>query len=172
VPVYAKGIMSNAESAETAANPAPVYADGAETWTVSGRPCGPVFEGLTPEERAAGHTFVTLYPSMFVVAHVDYVRAMMLTPVTVEETRLTALWLFPPETLARPGFDLADVVDFATTVVAEDAAACEMNQRGLHSPAYTAGRLMPQEFDIARFHRWVVTRLGADAKGLGLEGTT
>jgi Rieske 2Fe-2S family protein len=109
---------------------------------------------------------------MFVVAHVDYVRAMMLTPVSTEETRLTALWLFTPETLARPDFDLADVVDFASTVVAEDAAACEMNQRGLKSPAYTTGRLMPQEFDIARFHRWVVSRLGTEAAGLGLEGTT
>jgi Rieske 2Fe-2S family protein len=109
---------------------------------------------------------------MFVVAHVDYVRAMMLTPVSTEETRLTALWLFTPETLARPGFDLADVVDFASTVVAEDAAACEMNQRGLHSPAYSTGRLMPQEFDIARFHGWVAARLGDEAKGLGMERTS
>jgi Rieske 2Fe-2S family protein len=165
VPVYAKGIMSHAESAETAANPGPVYADGAENWTVSGRPCGPVFESLTAAERAEGHRFVTTYPGSFVVAHVDYVRAMTLTPISPEETRLKAEWLFLPETLARPDFDMADVVDFASTVIAEDAAACEMNQRGLRSPAYVAGRLMPQEFDIARFHRWVLDRVGADVPG-------
>lgn len=165
VPVYAKGIMSPAESAETAAAPGPVYADGAETWTVSGLPCGPAFDGLTEAERAEGHRFVTMYPGMFVVAHVDYVRAMTLTPVSPEETRLTTEWLFLPETLARPGFDLSDVVDFAATVIAEDAAACEMNQRGLRSPAYRSGRLMPQEFDIARFHRWVMERLDAVGEG-------
>jgi glycine betaine catabolism A len=172
VPAYARGIMSSAESPETAGRPGPVYADGAETWTVSGRPCGPPFEGLTAEERAAGHIFVTLYPAMFVVAHIDHVRAVMLTPVSTERTQLTALWLFPPATLARPGFDLGDVIGFASTVIAEDSAVCEMNQRGLRSPAYTSGRLMPQEFDIARFHRWVTDRLGAEAACVRPEGKT
>jgi Rieske 2Fe-2S family protein len=34
-----------------------------------------------------------------------------------------------------------------------------MNQRGLASPAFGRGTLMPQEFDIARFHAWVLDRL-------------
>ncbi|NDH24988.1 MAG: aromatic ring-hydroxylating dioxygenase subunit alpha, partial [Rhodobacteraceae bacterium] len=37
--------------------------------------------------------------------------------------------------------------------------AAEMNQRGLRSPRFDAGRLMPQEFYIHNFHDWVRQRL-------------
>jgi Rieske 2Fe-2S family protein len=74
-------------------------------------------------------------------------------------TRLRAEWLFLPETREAPDFDLSNVVDFAATVMAEDGAACEMNQRGLRSSRFKRGTLMPQEFDILRFHQWVTARL-------------
>ena len=67
---------------------------------------------------------------MYVVAHVDYVRAVTVRPISPELTELTAEWLFPAETLAAPGFDLSNVVDFAATVIREDGDASEMNQRG------------------------------------------
>ena len=77
---------------------------------------------------------------MYVVAHVDYVRSVRLTPLGPERTRLIAEWLFPPETLAQPGFDAADVAAFAKIVMEQDGAASEMNQRGLRSPAYPTRR--------------------------------
>ncbi len=161
VPLYSKGVM--------AANEAPGWApgmpagtalrDGAQTWTVSGRPCGPEFPGLSDSQRAAGMHFVTIWPTMFVCAHVDYARVITVVPEGPERTRLTAEWLFPRATLEAPGFDLADVVEFAATVLREDGEACEMNQRGLRSDAYQAGRLMPQEYEIHRFHQWLHARL-------------
>ena len=162
VPVYRQGIMSPSEAQAWTPDdpPQPALNPGGRSWTMSGNPCGPEFPGLTAQERANGHTFVTLYPTMFVVAHVDYVRAVSLTPLGPEQTRLVAEWLFLPETLSRPGFDLAEVTDFATMVLMQDAAACEMNQRGLKSARYRRGRLMPQEFDIHRFHNWVLARTG------------
>jgi Rieske 2Fe-2S family protein len=166
VPAYRKGIMTAKEAPDwtPGAPTPPVLKDGARTWTVSGQPCGPEFPDLTPEERAAGHTFVTLLPSMFVVAHVDYVRAVSLTPLGPELTGLRAEWLFAPETLAQPGFDMAGVTDFATTVLRQDAAACEMNQRGLHSDRFRCSRLMPQEFDIHNFHSWVRARMAPQTR--------
>jgi len=160
VPVYGMGIMSPEETGGAPVE-GPVFAGGADTWTVDGRACGRMFPRLTPEERAAGHVFVTTYPSSFIVAHVDHVRVMSLEPLEPERTRLRAEWLFPGETLSAPGFDLANVVDFASRVIAEDGAACEMNQRGLRSSRFGRGRLMPQEFEIARFHDWVRARLDA-----------
>lgn len=158
VPVYRQGVMSAAEtSAPGAAGPA--LEPGTQSWTVDGRPCGPEFPDLSAAERAAGHTFVTIYPGVFLVAHVDYLRIVSLTPLAPERTRLRAEWLFAPETLAAPGFDLGNVVEFAATVLAEDGAACEMNQRGLRTPGFRAGRLMPQEFEIRAFHDWVLSRL-------------
>ncbi len=68
---------------------------------------------------------------MFIVAHVDYVRAVSLRPLGPETTELKAEWLFPQETLNAPDFDLGNVVDFASMVIRQDGEACEMNQRGL-----------------------------------------
>ncbi|MGZ9811409.1 aromatic ring-hydroxylating oxygenase subunit alpha [Pseudoroseicyclus sp. H15] len=161
VPVYKHGVMAEAERSD--GGPAhTALKQGAQTWTETGAPCGPVFPGLSAEERAEGYRFVTIWPSAFVVAHVDYVRLVRLTPVSPTETKLTADWLFSEETLAQPGFDAAGVARFATQVLQEDAAACEMNQRGLASPAYQRGRLMPQEYEIAAFHAWVQRRLNRD----------
>ena len=157
VPIYRQGVMAANETPGWAAGaPAgPVLKHGARSWTMSGAPCGPEFPRLTAEERDRVFTFVTIYPTMFVVAHVDYVRAVTVTALGPECTRLTAEWLFSPETLAQPGFDAAEVARFATLVLDQDGAACEMNQRGLRSGKFERGRLMPQEFDILKFHNWV-----------------
>jgi Rieske 2Fe-2S family protein len=163
VPIYRKGIMSASEAAGWTPEAArgPNLKPGAESWTMTGAPCGPTFPDLTPEQRQDGYTFVTLYPTAFIVAHVDYVRAVRLEPLGPEQTRLTAEWYFPPETLAQPGFDAAEVAAFAKIVLEQDSLAVEMNQRGIRSPAYDRGRLMPEEFDIRRFHSWVLTEMGA-----------
>jgi Rieske 2Fe-2S family protein len=165
VPLYGRGIMSAPEapgwtpSQPRSSNLKP----GAESWTMTGAPCGPVFPDLTAEERQNGYNFVTVYPTLYVVAHVDYVRSVRLEPLGPERTRLTAEWHFPAETLAQPGFDAAEVAAFAKIVLEQDGDAAEMNQRGLRSPAHDRGRLMPQEFDIARFHDWVLTEMEATA---------
>lgn len=158
VPVYARGYMAPNEAPDwDPQSPAPsrTLREGVESWTVDGKPCGPVFPTLTPTQRDEGHRFVTLLPSLFIVAHVDYVRAVSLRPIGPDQTELRAEWLFMPETLAAPDFDLDNVTAFATTVLMQDAAACEMNQRGLASSRYRHGTLMPQEFDVHRFQQWV-----------------
>jgi Rieske 2Fe-2S family protein len=157
VPIYRHGVMSPGE--RPSADVAQALRPGAVTWTPDGQPCGPVFADLTDAERVAGHTFVTLYPTVYIVAHVDYVRSVRLEPLGPEATRLTAAWLFPPATLAQPGFDAGRVAAFAQRVLDQDADAAEMNQRGLRSPAHGEGTLMPEEFDIRRFHLWVLDRI-------------
>jgi glycine betaine catabolism A len=164
VPVYGKGVMGVSEALGwTPDDPVgPALKAGAESWTMDGKPCGPAFPGLTEAERRAGYSFVTMWPSAYVVAHVDYVRSVRIVPLGPERTRLVAEWHFPDETLAQPGFDAARVAEFARTVMAQDGAASEMNQRGVRSPAFTSARLMPEEYEIHRFHQWVLA---------GMEGT-
>lgn len=161
VPVYRHGIMAANEapgwSPETP--PGPALKPGAESWTMSGATCGPVFPGLTAEERAAGFTFVTLWPSLYVVAHADYVRAVRIVPHSPNCTRLCAEWYFPPETLTRPDFDASEVAAFAKIVMRQDGDASEMNQRGIASPAFAGARLMPEEYEVHRFHRWVLKEM-------------
>ena len=165
VPVYRTGVMGASE----APGWTPVQMQsrnlkpGAESWTLSGAPCGPVFPGLTQGERDAGHTFVTLWPSVWVVAHVDYVRSVRVEPLGPKRMRLVAEWHFAAETLAQPGFDAAEVAAFARIVMGQDGAASEMNQCGMHSPAFKAARLMPEEFGIYRFQQWVLALMEAPA---------
>jgi Rieske 2Fe-2S family protein len=162
VPVYKQGIMGHEEAADwTPATPMPArnLKPGAKTWTNSGQPCGPEFPRLTDAERNAGYLFVTLLPTMFIVAHVDYVRAVSLRPLGPETTELKAEWLFPEETLKAPGFDMSDVVDFASTVIRQDGEACELNQRGLRSSKFTHGTLVPQEYAIFQVHEWIRRQL-------------
>ena len=163
VPIYGRGIMGQTEAPgwtpEEAARPN--LRQGAESWTTDGLACGPVFAGLTDGEQQAGHSFVTLWPSAYVVAHVDYVRSVRIVPMGPEQTRLIAEWHFPAETLAQPGFDAGKVAAFAKVVIGQDGAASEMNQRGMRSPAFKAARLMPEEYEIHRFHQWVLAEMKA-----------
>ncbi len=163
VPLYSKGIMGQSEAlgwtpdTPAARNLRP----GAESWTPTGAPCGPVFPDLTMAEREAGYHFVTIWPTVYIVAHVDYVRSVRIEPLSPEKTRLTAEWYFPAETLAQPGFDAAEVAAFPKLVMEQDGAAAEMNQRGIRSPSYAGGRLMPEEYEIHRFHQWLLAEMEA-----------
>lgn len=161
VPVYGLGVMGQRERSDwTPDEPyQPPLREGATTWTADGRPCGPEFAGLSPRERQNGFNFVTLYPAMFAVAHVDYVRAVYFEPTGPETTRLTAEWYFPQETLDQPGFDAAKVAAFAKIVMAQDAGAAELNQAGIRSPAYRHGTLMPEEYAIHEFHGWILRQM-------------
>jgi Rieske 2Fe-2S family protein len=126
---------------------------------MDGQAHGVTFQGLSDEERRAGQSFVTSLPSMYVVAHVDYVRVVRLRPLGPEQTELVAEWLFPPETLADAAFDPANIVEFATLVMEQDAEACALNQRGLRSLRHDKGVLMPEEYIVKSFHDWVRAEL-------------
>jgi Rieske 2Fe-2S family protein len=60
-----------------------------------------------------------------------------------------------PEALAAPDTDLENIVGFGVRVLEEDAAVCEINQKGLRARPHEAGVLMPEEYDLHRFHDWV-----------------
>ena len=98
-------------------------------------------------------------PSMFIVAHVDYVRVMRVLPLGVDETEIQAEWLFSEETLADKNADIEKHAAFAIQVMDEDAAACELNQQGLSSIQHKQGVLMAEEYAVYEFQQWVRARL-------------
>lgn len=157
VPIYGRGIMGASEALDWRPEDPrqPSLRAGAWSWTADGALCGPAFPGLSEEERQAGYSFVTLWPSTYVVAHPDYVRSVRIVPLAAERTRLIAEWHFSSATLAQPGFDAARIAAFAMRVLQQDGEASEMNQRGMRSPAFRAARLMPEEYEIHRFQNWV-----------------
>ena len=162
VPIYNRAIMMERDDPNWASHGStedPKFKgglrEGARTWSMDGEVHGPELPGLSDRDRAAGHTYVMNLPTFFAVGHVDYVRTVRLRPLGPEQTELRAEWLFSPEALADPAFDLANIVDFATLVMEQDATACELNQRGLHSLRHEAGVLMPEEYAVHQFHQWV-----------------
>jgi Rieske 2Fe-2S family protein len=132
---------------------------GAESWSMDGRPAGVPFPGLSEADRKAGHLYMTSVPSVFIVAHVDYVRVVRLLPLAPELTEMTIEFLFLPQTLSDARHNIMNAVEFTDIVMSEDAAICELNQQGLHALPHAAGVLMPEEYAIRQFQDWVRAEL-------------
>jgi Rieske 2Fe-2S family protein len=92
---------------------------------------------------------------MFIVGHVDYVRVVRLLPLGPETTAMSIEYLFQPGALEDPQIDLRNLIDFTNIVLSEDAAICEVNQRGLKALPHERGVVMPEEYVIKQFHDWL-----------------
>jgi glycine betaine catabolism A len=166
VPIYGRGIVREGDDPnwqQHATDPDPKYRgglrSGASTWSSDGQLTGIPFSGISADDRRRGAVYITGLPSMFMVAHLDYVRTVRVRPLAPQSTELRVEYLFSAETLAKPGFDLRNIVDFANTVLSEDAEVCELNQRGLHAAPHVAGVVMPEEYVVRQFHDWVGSEL-------------
>ncbi len=166
VPIYRRGIMEPKDDAnwsEHAGRAEPEFRGGlragAASWTSDGNPHGMPFAGLSARERELGYQYLSFTPSIYLVAHVDYVRVVRYLPLGPAQTRVSAQWLVAPESLTQPGFDIQPAVEFVTQVMSEDAAVCELVQQGLGCQAHQAGVLMPEEYDVYKFQDWVRSEL-------------
>lgn len=166
VPIYGRRISQVRDDPgwqDHAASTDPKYTGGlkpgAETWSVDGTALKHGFPGLSEEEKARGQSYFVSLPSVFIAAHVDYMRTVRILPLSVDETEIEVEWLFSPEVLADPDFDKSNIVDFAKIVMEQDATASELNQKGMHSQKYDHGVLMPEEHYVKAFHDWVRTQM-------------
>lgn len=75
-------------------------------------------------------------------------------PLGSEQTEPTAEWLFSSEALADPTANIDNIVAFGRQVLEEDADICEINQKGLRSMRPQDRMLMPEEYELHRFHNW------------------
>ena len=132
-----------------------------KSWTTDGQLQGIQFSDLTTNEIQAGYTYLQSLPSVFIVAHADYVRTVSLLPDGPETISLKADWLLAKESLDLEQFDLSKIVDFGVEILKEDAEVCELNQRGVKSLVHKRGVLMPQEYDVVNFHRWLKSQFHA-----------
>ena len=166
VPIFGRALLERRDDPtwqDHAADEDPKFAgglrSGAQSWTMDGNPVGVLFPQVNEADRKAGHLYLTSVPSVFIVAHVDYVRVVRLLPLGPELTEMSIEFLFLPETLAEPKHDITGAVEFTNIVMSEDAEICEVNQRGLHSLPHENGVLMPEEYAIRQFQDWVRSEL-------------
>ncbi len=113
------------------------------------------FPDLTEGERRNGQNFLSIMPSLMLIANVDYVRAYRVRPLDVAHTEVEMSWLFAPEALADKSADIMNNVSIGKLVLEQDARICELNQAGLASVRHEAGVLLPEEHLLKRFHNWI-----------------
>jgi len=131
--------------------------------TMSGRSCGlPI--GTLPEEDQRRAYYYSLFPSMMLSIHPDYVVYYMVWPRSPSETKIISEWMFHPETIAQPDFDPTDAVEFWDVTNTQDWHICELSHAGIASRAYVPGPYSPRESLPAAWDREYLERMG-DAVG-------
>ncbi len=102
--------------------------------------------------------YFLIFPNTLVSLHPDYVMLHTLWPRAPDRTEVVCEWFFEPETMAAPGFDPSDAVDFWDRVNREDWHVCTLTQQGMASRAFEPGRYTTQEDDVHAFDVMVADR--------------
>ena len=123
-----------------------------ESMTVDGRACALPIESLCGDNRKLVH-YYTLFPSMFLTLHPDYVMVHRVEPQTPDRTRVTCEWFFHPEAMANPHFNAMPAVEFWDITNREDWHVSELSQQGISSRAYQPGPYADLESLLAAFDR-------------------
>jgi glycine betaine catabolism A len=160
---------------DPAGNPVPSarprFKPGAATLTMDGSARIPPFRGLTADERTNLYQSQIFRPNLFLNVHPDYVNSHQMLPTGPESVRMIYDWLFEPESLTRPEFDLAHYVALWDLTNRQDARNCEWQQEGLHARPLAHGNFVPQELGCHQFNQWVLESLG-DLEGPGPTGAS
>ena len=92
--------------------------------------------------------YYSIFPSMLLSLHPDYVMAHRLVPLEVDRTHIECDWLFDPQTMGRPDFDPSDAVGFWDMTNRQDWKVCELSHAGIQSRAYVPGPYSSNEGHI------------------------
>ena len=166
VPVYGRRLMDIKEDPDWEEKSKTVHPKfqgglrhGSETWSSDGSAQGKMIGKLKDMESFQGHIYLTTWPSMFMAVFADHVRVVRVLPINNEQTEVSAEWIFEKSTNQDIAYDKKNVVDFAILVMKQDGEACELNQKGVYNNAMNSGILMPEEYEVKRFHDWIRNRI-------------
>lgn len=134
----------------------------AETMSIDGASHGrPPLSGVIPADQRRIYYFV-IWPNLLLSLHPDYVMTHQVWPLDAEHSRVACEWFFEPATMARPGFDASDAVDFWDLTNRQDWAVCERQQAGTRSRSYVPGRYSMMEDMVHAFDLMVADRYADD----------
>jgi len=112
--------------------------------TMSGRMTRTPLPGVTGEELTRVY-YYTIFPSMLLSLHPDYVMVHYLHPLAPNRTAVACEFYFDPAAMANADFDANDVVEFWDLTNRQDWHVNELTQLGLSSRAYEPGPYSQQE---------------------------
>ena len=78
----------------------------------------------------------------------------------LEKTEVVSELLFHPSVPGPYDDDIKSISDFLDLVMEQDCRICEINQKGMHSNRFENGILVPQEYGVLDFQKWVLRELG------------
>lgn len=120
--------------------------------TTSGHTSRAPLSGVTGEELSRVY-YYTIFPSLLLSLHPDYVMVHYVIPIEASRTRVVCEWFFEPSAMQQPGFDASDAVEFWDLTNRQDWHVNELTQRGIASRAYTPGPYSQQEGLLHAFDR-------------------
>ncbi len=167
VPIFKRGLMDEKDHPDWRKHvddPHPRYRgglrEGAETFSLDGSAQGYVDRSrYTKEELERGATFALALPGVYIACHPDHARVTRVLPTGPESIELQVEWMFHPEALTDPEYDISNVTEFLKQVLIEDGEVSELNQGGMHSAPMKQGVLMPEEYDVKAYRDWVLAAL-------------
>tara|TARA_Y100000590_G_scaffold133565_1_gene152729 strand:+ start:2182 stop:3327 length:1146 start_codon:yes stop_codon:yes gene_type:complete len=132
---------------------------GSETWSNDGSAQGHKIKYFINKKNFPGFIYITCWPSLFLVVYIDHIRVVRIIPINGEQTEISSEWLFEKKTILDSKYKKKNVIDFAIKVMKEDSDVCELNQKGVYNLDSLSGILMPEEYDIKKFHDWLRKKL-------------
>ena len=139
-------------------------ADGAETMSQTGKLVGTLLKDLSGEERRQVR-YYSMFPSLLISAHPDYVMVHRLSRLAPGKTRVECEFLFDPDVAAESNFDASPATDFWDTVNRQDWHVCELSQLGIESGGYQPGPYSTLESLLVEYDRNYLAILGDDGFG-------
>jgi Rieske 2Fe-2S family protein len=134
-------------------------ADDCRSMSTDGRAVGHIFPQLNEEIRRCV-AYYTVFPTMFISTHPDYVMIHRLVPRDVDQTEVICEFLFSRESVEDPEFDPAPAVEFWDQTNRQDWRVCESTQRGMSSDGYSPGPYSNLESIVAAFDRFYLDMMG------------
>lgn len=146
-----KGTTNDLESGAILGGPMQL-ANDCETMSMDGSPVSRPLPNLNEDQRKV-IAYYTLFPTIFLSFHPDYILIHRLNRVTVSETTVSCLWLFHPESMNESSFQPDGAVEFWDMTNRQDWKVCELAQRGMNDVGFVPGPYSNLESVVAAFDR-------------------
>jgi Rieske 2Fe-2S family protein len=104
--------------------------------------------------------YYSIFPSMLLSMHPDYVMVHQLWPQSPGQTLILCDWFFHPDAFDRPDFHPDDAIEFWDMTNKQDWHVCELSQQGIASRAYKPGPYSPRESIPAAWDREYLRHMG------------
>lgn len=129
-----------------------------QTMSTDGQAIAPVLQRLDDRQKRCVNYF-TIFPTMFLSTHPDYVMVHRIQRVGVDTTKIACQFLVDPHFAQAAQCDPARAVQFWDSTNRQDWEVCELAQQGMQDPAYTPGPYCNLESVLAAFDQHYFAQL-------------